>query len=100
MKKTIALLFVAVLLISLMATAFAKPVAKCCYCDGDLISITYSKWEKKTKTELWMLMPMLHTWEERTVTTKCTHGVHTKTETRNDKYFDQNPQPDPIFIPA
>ena len=96
MKKIIACLFAAILMISVMAPAFAKPVAKCSHCDGELISITDTGWVQKSETYVLMFMPITYYWQERTITVKCTNGVHTETYTK-DRFSRPGPAPTPIL---
>ena len=97
MKKIIACLFVAILMISLLAPALAKPVAKCSHCNGDLISTSDTGWVGKWETYTVWFVTYTHYWEERTITVRCTNGVHTETYTRNHARI---PGPGPTSNPA
>ena len=94
MKKGIALLFVAMLLVGIMASAFAGPDT----CPVDGCNGTYRRqkvkvdWHWVDHKEKRRTGPMgqvqIWTQEERTVCIYCSKKTHTVTETRNGRWRD------------
>lgn len=91
--KIIALAMVAIMMVSLVSVAFARPVAKCPDCNGEYRSTSYGEWTSKENKHIssdgknWIL----DTWEERTVTIRCSNGTHRHTEKRNSRSITINP---------
>ena len=80
MKKVVALFLVSILLVTLMAPAFAGPVEKCLDCSGALISIsTDYRIESVPKIGFVGIMPAIiyAIYEVKTTTVVCTNGSHT-----------------------
>ncbi len=84
MKKAIVLLLVTVLLISVIAPAFAKN-AYCPVCGGILIySRVVEDWHWVSGKRIDQIDHFAREyWEERTKEIKCTHGTHKVKEKRN-----------------
>lgn len=83
MKKVVSLLLVAVFVISMISAAFARPIIECPTC-GKNMTFSYSAWVSKIDPHAFYYV----TWEERTVTVKCSKHPQNKTtytEKRNEQ---------------
>ena len=78
MKKVIAFLLVSVLLVTLMAPAFAGPVEMCPDCSGALISMTTSGYYDNVKLSSFFC-PFYLVYYVQTTTIVCTNNVHKHT---------------------
>ena len=84
MKKIIAVLLISILLISMIAPAFARPVLQCPYCGvGEFISSSSTPWQQHFD---WGLL-YEHQYEDCYETIKCTAGTHGPIRhVRNEKW--------------
>ena len=75
MKKIIAVLMISILLVTMIAPAFAKPgYIICPICDrGELISITQTPWQYHCE---WYLLVYTREYEDCYETITCTAGTH------------------------
>ena len=73
MKKVVAVLLVSILLTTMIAPAFARPVTQCPICGvGELISITQTPWEHTF--DFYVLYSVQYDYCYETI--KCTAGTH------------------------
>lgn len=87
MKKTVALLLMTILMISLIAPAFAGPVAQCPFCNGEYISTRpvgewHTVYGKAYLTSDCSRYDGTY-WEQRDVLIICSNDSHPSIEKRN-----------------
>lgn len=84
--KIIALAMVAIMMVSLVSVAFARPVAKCPDCNGEFRSHKYQDWHwvdvtsKRRQTDM-----AYQVWCEEQLTDiiYCSNGSHNHSKSRN-----------------
>ena len=91
MKKSIALLLVAIILVSTITTAFAAEVCPVCDHGYKIVKITYSHWydgQMRVDRDIFGLITGILWAKCRTVTIKCSHGkTHTSVEVQPGSYW-------------
>ena len=89
MKKTVALLLMTILMISLIVPAFAKPVAKCPECNGEYYGHTYEDWHwVDDKSNFITTDRGVEIWRYRQLTDiiHCSEGGHNHSQTKDGHY--------------